>query len=68
MVRVPDDQVDAVERLNQVPSEDFPGGLLIVPESASHRDDGHYGYVDQTVEFPVPPAPPGSVQRQQGAD
>jgi hypothetical protein len=31
VVRVPADAVEAVERLNPVPSEDFPGGLLIVP-------------------------------------
>jgi hypothetical protein len=35
VIRVPDDQVEAVSALNQVPSEDFPGGLLIVPESIS---------------------------------
>jgi hypothetical protein len=41
VVRVPNDQVEAVSALNQVPSEDFPNGLLIVPESV------------QRIKFPV---------------
>ena len=46
VVRVPDDQVEAVSALNQVPSEDFPGGLLIVPESVSSSSISR-------VRFPV---------------